>query len=301
MADRDTLAEKVVVLTGASSGLGKGAARKLAEGGASLVLAARRSALLEELAGECQTLGGRAVAVPTDVSVAEEVTRLLDAALARFGHVDAWINDAGVSTIGPFEDVPLEHHHQVVATNLMGTISGSHAAMRHFKQRRRGTLINIASGLGKIPTPYYASYVASKFGVVGFCDSLRQELSLAGLKDIHVATVLPMAMDTTFFDHAGNFTGKEPQPVGPLYDPQLVIDQLAELVIHPKNEEVIVGPAGKMYNVLHHAFPGMVEAIMARRARKDQFQGVADAPFDDGAVLTPNAEGTGVKGGRLEE
>ena len=174
------LAERTIVITGASSGFGKGVARRLAEQGAKLVLVARRTDLIEALANECGN--------------ANEVERVSNAALVQFGGYDAWINDAGVAALGFFDEIPLEDHHRVVQTNLLGVINGSHCALHQFRRQGHGTLINIASVLGKVPAPYYASYVATKFGVVGLGAALRQELRASGENEsIHVCTVMPGA------------------------------------------------------------------------------------------------------------
>src|SRR6187551_3473753 len=163
--DRD-LTGKVVVLTGASSGFGKGAARKFAQRGASLVLAARRDELLDELRSECESVGAQAVAVPTDVSIRKDVEKLAQEAVSRFGRVDVWVNNAGAGAQGRFEDIPLEIHEQVIGTTLLGALYGSWCAMRQFRRQGAGTLINIASIAGKLPHAYYSSYVAAKHGVV---------------------------------------------------------------------------------------------------------------------------------------
>jgi short-subunit dehydrogenase len=281
---------KVIVITGASSGFGKGVARVLAQGGASLVLAARRGELLEELALECMNHGGMAIAVPTDVSKEEEVARLAQAALDNFGRIDIWINDAGVGALGRFEDIPLVDHVQVIATNLMGTIYGSHYAMRHFRAQQSGTLINLASALGKIPAPYYASYTASKYAIVGLDASLRQELSETKAKNIHVCTVLPMAMDTPFFEHAANYTGHEARPIPPLYDAQKVVDAIVDLVTTPR-DEVIVGGVGVVMSALHSVMPGMVEKMMGVETHQVQMKAEA-APPTSGNVHTTTLKGS---------
>ena len=292
--------DRVIVITGASSGFGKGAALKLAERGASLVLAARRGDVLQDLAAKCREAGGEAEVVETDVSDHEQVERLAQAAIDRFGRLDVWINDAGVGALGRFDEVPLKDHLAVIDTNLKGVISGTHAALKIFRGQQRGTIINVSSGLGKIPAPYYGSYVASKFGIVGLDDSIRQELKLNKETGIHVCTVMPMAMDTNFFDHAANYTGKEPQPVGPLYDPEKVVDELVKLSTADKPEsEVIVGTAGKMYNALHHLFPNLIESVMAKRTEKDQFHDVPAGQDDSGSLHHAEAEGTAVQAGRL--
>jgi short-subunit dehydrogenase len=291
---------KVVVITGASSGFGKGVARKFAASGASLVLAARRELLLQDLANECESFGGKALPVPTDVSDDEDVRQLADAALVRFGKVDVWINNAGVGVIGRFEDIPLADHTQMVETNLLGTIYGSHFALRQFHRQGHGVLINVASALGKIPAPYYASYAASKYGVVGFDAALRQELRENDVRDIHVCTILPMAMDTPFFDHASNYTGHQAVPVPPLYDPQLVIDAIYHVAGDPE-EEMIVGMAGRVTNVLHHVLPSAAEKYMGRQTHKSQMEDAPPAPKSPGAVHEPMMTGTDVSAGRLEK
>ncbi|HEX6528705.1 MAG TPA: SDR family NAD(P)-dependent oxidoreductase [Burkholderiales bacterium] len=188
------MAGKVVVITGASSGFGKGAAMKLAEQGASLALAARRVELIAELAEECVALGGRALPCPTDVSKRDEVERLCQAALREYGRIDAWINNAGVGALGRFERIPIEDHEQVVATDLMGVLYGAYYAYRQFLKQNAGILINVSSELRGHTAPC-SSYAASKHGVVGLSDSLRQEIHQAGHRDIHVCTVMPAAHD----------------------------------------------------------------------------------------------------------
>src|SRR5690348_15639887 len=137
---RAEIAGKTIVITGASSGFGKGTALELARNGANLILAARRDTLLDELARECESAGATAIPVPTDVGRREEVETLAEAALSRFGRIDVWINNAGVGAIGRFEAVPLEEHVKVIETDLMGTLYGSYYAYRCFLAQGSGTL-----------------------------------------------------------------------------------------------------------------------------------------------------------------
>jgi len=218
--DNETLTGKVVVITGASSGFGKGAALAFARMGASVVLAARRDELLEEVARECAAEGGRALAVPTDVSIPQEVQKLAQETLAKFGRIDVWINNAGVGAIGRFEDIPLDVHEQVVQTDLLGTLYGSYFAYREFLNQAAGILMNISSELGEHTVPYYASYAAAKHGVVGLSQALQQEIDQNKYENMHVCLILPTAHDTPFFDHAANYTGHEVQAPKPLHDPQ---------------------------------------------------------------------------------
>jgi short-subunit dehydrogenase len=286
MSDSGKYRGKVVVVTGASSGFGRGTALELARRGASVVLAARSAETLQGLARECEGAGGRAVAVPTDVSDRAAVEGLAEKAVAAFGHFDCWINDAGVASIGRFDEVPMEDHEQVIRTDPIGTVAGSHCAMKHFRQRGAGTLINVASVIGKIPAPYYASYAAAKFGVVGLGDALRQELSQEGVKDIRVCTVMPMAHSTEFFEHAGNYTGKEARPIPPTYDPKVTIDKLVQLVVEPE-DEVITGWQGTMFNFFHKLMPNVIEKVMGANTAKTQLKDPPPASKSSGTVHQP--------------
>lgn len=291
------MAGKVIVLTGASSGFGKGTAVELAKAGHHLVLAARQGDLLEQLACACRGAGGTATPVVTDVSDQTQVQRLTQHAIGLHGRIDAWINDAGVGAIGNFEQIPAVHHEQVIQTNLCGTIFGSHAALTQFIRQGHGTLINLSSVLGKIPAPYYSSYVAAKFGVAGLGTALRLELEARRIENIHICTVFPMAADTPFFDHAANYTGKEAQPIGPLYDPHEVINVLVDLLEHPR-DEVVIGRQGKLMNFLHQLAPDMVESMMRRTTHQTQMEEAPVGMRTDGSVQSPITQGRGVDGGR---
>jgi short-subunit dehydrogenase len=287
-----------IVITGASSGFGKGAALALAEEGASLVLAARRGELLDELAAECRTRGApQAIAVRCDVSSRDDVARLADAALAELGRIDVWINNAGVGAIGRFDQVPLEDHEKVIATDLLGTVYGSWLAIRHFLGRGRGILINVASELGEHTVPYYASYAAAKHGVVALGDALRQELEQNDVETIHVCTVMPTAHDTPFFDHAANYTGHEVVAPKPLHDPQDVVDTLVRLVRDPQDEE-IVGGDGVVKVLMKRLVPGVADRLAGRMMQRTQIEKAPAAPDSPGAVREPTAYGTEVSAGR---
>ena len=300
MADKE-LSGKVIVITGASSGFGKGTARKFAGAGASVVLAARRGQLLDDLARECEAAGGQALAVPTDVSVREDVISLAQAALAKFGRIDVWVNNAGAGALGRFEDVPLADHAQVIETDLLGTLYGSYLAFKQFKtQEGGGTLINVASVIGKVPAPYFASYAAAKHGVIGLSGALRQELSENKVENVHVCTVMPTSMDTPFFEHAANYTGHEAVPIPPTYDPQEVIDVIVELATKPE-DEVTVGRAGTLFAAMHNFIPGVTEKMMGKQTHLSQMKKADPASATEGSLREPSQSGTEVTGGWLEK
>lgn len=273
MPHQEDLNGKVVVLTGASSGFGRGAALRFAQLGATLVLAAPRGTLLDELARDCENAGGKAAAVPTDVSCSDDVRRLAETAVGEYGAIDVWVNNAGAGAIGPFEDIPLEDHVRVIETDLLGTLYGSYYAMQQFRRQGSGILINVSSVIGKVPAPYFASYAAAKHGVVGLNASLRQELTEEKVDTIHVCTVLPTTFDTPFFEHAARYTGHEASPLPPAYDPKEVIESIVGLASRPQ-DEVSVGGAAKVFNFAHHLFPGVVEHLMKRHTRTQSAAGV---------------------------
>jgi len=293
------IATDVVVVTGASSGFGRGAALELARRGASVVLAARRSAVLEDVARACRSAGARAVAVPTDVSRQEAVEALGRKALAEFQRIDVWINNAGVGALGRFERVPLADHVQVIATDLLGILYGSYVAYRQFLAQGSGILINVASELGRHTVPYSTSYAAAKHGVVGLSDALRQEIDDNGMKNVHVCLVMPTAHDTPFFDHVANYTGHEVRAPKPLHDPHNVVETLVRLVENPKDKE-IVGADGVVKILMKSLAPRLQAKMAARQIHRTQIEQSPPAADSPGALRAPVPQGIAVRGGRRE-
>jgi len=290
------LRNRVVVITGASSGFGRGVAEKFAREGADLVLAARRETVLENLARDCRKRGARALAVSTDVSERREVEAMAEAAVRAFGGIDVWINNAGVATYGAFNDSPMEEHEQVIRTNLLGTMYGSDVALRQFRKQGYGTLINVASFAGIAAFPFGASYTASKHGIRGLDVALQQELEVGGQNHIRVCTISPTSMDTPFFEHAANHTGRPVRPMPPVYDPKLVIDAIYKAALKPK-PEIVVGRRGKVGKAVKRIAPRLMQKKMARRADKAMMQQQERASDSPGNVFAPSLTGIGVRGG----
>jgi short-subunit dehydrogenase len=292
------LSSSTIVITGASSGIGRGLAIALVELGANVVVAARRSELIADLAEQC---GSAALAVTTDVANPSDMIKLREAALVRFDRIDAWVNNAGVAAIGSFEEIPLRDHLRVVEVNLLGAINGSHAALTYFCPRRAGTLVNVASMLGRTPAPYYASYCASKHGVVGLCGALRQELRARRLNDIHVCAVLPMAVDTTFYDHAANYSGHELRPY-PVMQAETVVSALVDVVANPR-DEINVGLPATLATLSQRVAPWLTESITTTATQEVQMHRAPEAPITQGNLHAPMVEGAGVVGslrGRMQ-
>ncbi|QTI79367.1 SDR family NAD(P)-dependent oxidoreductase [Roseomonas marmotae] len=288
------VAGRVFVVTGASSGFGRGVALKLGGYGGHVVLAARRAAVLEEVAAQVRAAGGQALVVPTDVASPEEMQRLAEAAVARFGRIDAWINNAGVSAIGPFEDVPLEDHARIVDVNLKGVIHGSHVALRQFRRQGHGVLVNLGSVESQVPLPYHASYAATKHAILGLDKALAQELRLSGARDIHVTTVMPWGVDTPFWDHAGNDSGRSPRMVA-LDGPEQTVDAIVWAAIHP-GREMPVGWKARGALLSHQIWPGLAERVAANIAHRAQMEDAPPAGDRPGSLHEPMAEGVGVGG-----
>jgi short-subunit dehydrogenase len=257
------LTGKVVVVTGASSGIGRATALRFARKGAAVALAARSKEALEEVRRTIERGGGKAIAVECDVADEDAVERLAAAAEQALGPIAVWVNDAGVYAMGRFEDTPPEVFRRVVETNLMGTVHGTRAALRRFEGRKRGTIVNVASVDGRIATPYVAAYAASKHAVVGFSSAVRQELRLEGARDIHVCVVLPATIDTPLFQHSANFTGARVRAMPPVYSPERVARTIVSLVRRPRRE-VLVGTSAHLLSGLWTLAPALAERLFAR-------------------------------------
>jgi NAD(P)-dependent dehydrogenase (short-subunit alcohol dehydrogenase family) len=245
---RRELQGAVVVITGASSGIGRAAAHRFAEHGSRLVLAARAERPLTTVADAC----GEAIAVPTDVRDEQAVTALARRAVDRFGRIDAWVNCAGVMAYGRFEAVPAEIFRQIIETNLLGQVHGARAALPQFRHQGAGVLINMASVWGRLTTPDVSAYVTSKFAVRAFSECLRQELRDS--PGIAVATILPAAVDTPIFAQAGNYSGRRVRPIPPTGDPWTIADGIVRCAANPKRE-VTYGRVARLLEIIYAFAP----------------------------------------------
>lgn len=279
------LRNKVVVITGASSGIGRAAAQAFAEAGCRLVLAARSEAALAIAARECATEGGEAVPLVCDVADPKDVERLAQTAKERFGGIDVWVNDAGVHVFGRIEEVPLDEFQKVIQVNLMGTVHGCRAVLPIFRQQGRGVLINIGSMAGTIGQPFASAYVSSKWAVRGLSECLRMEVM--DVPGIHVCTVLPPSIDTPLFQHAANHAGRAVQPMPPIHSPEEVARVIVSLARRPEREAFI--GAGRLVAAAHSLAPAMTERLMARAVERRHFQPRPSGP-SRGNLFSPQAD-----------
>src|SRR3954469_113602 len=284
-----------VVITGASSGIGRAAALAFAGKGASVVLAARRAEVLTSLAAECEALGGRALAIPTDVTDAEAVQRLAREAEDAFGGIDVWINNAGTGVFGAYQDADIALHRRTIEVNLLGTMHGAFAVLPIFLRQNRGILINNISLGGWAPTPFAAAYTASKFGLRGFTASLRQELSAH--RNIHVCGVFPAMVDTPGFVHGANMSGHTLDPGPLLYQSEDVADTFVRLVRQPR-DEVSVGWPARAGQIAYALAPRPTEHLLGS-AFRFLLSRAGFAPKSRGALMEDASPGTATHGGWL--
>ncbi|MFW3613570.1 SDR family oxidoreductase [Billgrantia antri] len=273
--------ETVVVVTGASSGIGRATAHEFARQGATLFLAARDKTALHDVAEECHRYGGQARFIAADVTQPEDMQRLVESAIGAAGRIDVWVNNAGIGALGAFEEIPLQDHERVIQTDLIGQINGAYAVLPHFKQRGRGILINNISLGGWVPQPYAASYSAAKYGLRAFAESLQGELR--HWPGIHVCNVYPAVMDTPGFRDGGNYTGRAVKPVPPVYDPRRTARTIVKLARYPQPTAYVGLPA--MLARLAHGMPGypelnasLVDFAMRRARPKAKSSGNLHAP-----------------------
>ncbi len=250
------LRDQILVITGASSGIGLVTARMAARRGARLVLAARSGEELQCLADEIHDRGGQAVPVTADVANEQDVQRIVDAALQHFHGFDTWVNDAGVSIFGRLEEVSTEDHRRLFDTNFWGVVYGSLVAARHLKHRG-GAIINLGSLVSDRAFPLQGMYSASKHAVKGFTDALRMELEHEGAP-VSVTLIKPTSIATPFPRHAKNYLSAEPTLPPPVYAPELVARAILHCAEYPERD-IYLGGASKMMSMAGKVSPRLMD------------------------------------------
>lgn len=257
------LRDQVIVLTGASSGIGLVTARMAARRGARLVLAARSEDELRRLADEINSRGGQAVALAADVGSEEDVQRIADTARERFGGFDTWINNAGVTMFGRLEETSMADARRLFDTNFWGIVHGSLAALPQLK-KHRGALINLGSVVSDRAFPIQGMYSASKHAVKGFTDALRIELEAEGAP-VSVTLIKPTSIATPLPRHAKNYMDVEPTLPPPVYAPETVAEAILHCAEHPERE-LAVGGASKAMSVASALSPRLMDLFQRRKA-----------------------------------
>jgi len=278
------LQDQVIVLTGASSGIGLTTARMAARRGARLVLAARNGAALQQLAEEIQQNGGQAVPVIADVGNEAEVREIARVAQERFGGFDTWINNAGGGIFGRLTEVSTADHRRLFETNFWGVVYGSLEAARHLGERG-GALINVGSVVSDRALPLQGMYSASKHAVKGFTDALRVELESVGAP-VSVTLIKPTSIDTPFPRHARNYMDQEPSLPPPVYAPELVAEAILHCAETPRRD-LIVGGGGKAISTMGLRAPRATDRVMETQGFQNQQKSGQPPRQPEGALHAP--------------
>jgi len=279
---------KVWVVTGASSGLGRGIALEAGNCHAKVVLASRNAAALEEVAGLIRQAGGIAWVLPVDVSDSSAMIRLAQEIVAEWGHIDVWINNAGVTVLGNFWEVPLQEHSRVIDVNFKGTLFGSYVAVQQFNRQEYGTLINIASAESRIPTAYQSAYAASKAAVKNLGVVIRQELRLKGKKNIRIIALDPWALNTPIWDHAANHTGHAPR-MGMMDRTPKAVHTVMRAATGRSNRDIAVGWKTRTAYAIHWIAPGFSNRLASDIIYRHQIKMSPQQADTDGNLFKPSA------------
>ncbi|HSH77020.1 MAG TPA: SDR family oxidoreductase [Herpetosiphonaceae bacterium] len=254
--------QQVVVVVGASSGIGREAALRFAQRGAKVVVAARSEAGLRSLVEEIQREGGEATAIAADVTSFADMQAVAERAATTYGRLDTWVHAAAVAVYATFEQTTPEEFRRVIEVNLVGQAHGAMAALPHLRREGRGALIHISSIEARRAFPYHSAYAASKHGIDGFLEVLRVELRREGVP-IAVTNVMPAGINTPLFNKARTKLGVKPMPAPPIYQPNTVADLILYAAEHP-TRDLIAGGAGRAFLLNQRLSPRLMDAIVTR-------------------------------------
>lgn len=283
--------DQVVVITGASSGIGLVTAELLAEKGAAVVLAARSDETLDEVVVRITAKGGKAIAVPCDVTDRAQVDRLAAAAVEKFGRIDTWVNNAGLGMWGRLDETPEADARKLFDVNFWGLVNGCMAALPHLK-KQGGALINVGSEVSESYAPLQGMYVATKHAVKGYTDCLRVEIEEVDKAPVAVTLIQPGATDTPFPQHARNVTDKEPKLPDPQDDPKHVAEAILAAAETPTREKK-VSTSASLHVMLSKFAGGVVDLLAGKQASKMHYD---EAPRNPQGALNQPSEATGVAG-----
>ncbi len=283
------IGSQVIVLTGATSGVGLVTARQAAEKGAKLVLVARSEEALHKLAEELRERGTEVITVTADVGRQEDMVRVANMAVERFGGFDTWINNAGVTIFGRHGDVPLEDQRRLFETNYWGVVHGSLVAASHLRDQRcefgrdfGGTIINMGSEACDGPLPLQSAYAASQHAIKGFTDTLRLELEQEKAP-ISITLIKSAGLNTPLVTHAKNFLHVEPRQAPPLYDPSLVAEAILFVAEHPRRD-MFVGASAKAFSAAAYHAPHAFDRFMSRFMGRAQQTREPAGPIENNAL-----------------
>jgi len=277
--------QQVVVVVGASSGIGRDTAMEFARRGAKVVVAARNQEGLHSLVEAIQRIGGEAIAVIADTADFEQVKAIADATMAAFGRIDTWVHNAATGMVAPFEDMTPEEFRRIIDVTLMGYVYGAKVSIPYLKQSGQGSFIAISSMEGRRALPLQSAYSTAKHGVEGFLESLRVELKHEGAS-INVTSIKPAVINTPFYNHARTKIGVKPTGLPPYYEPRLVTDAILYTAEHP-TRDYIVGDVGRVLDVAQRLSPGLMDEILALIGFRGQHTEEPKQPQDPNNLFEP--------------
>ena len=277
--------QQVVVIMGASSGIGRATALRFAALGARVIVAARGEDGLASLVSEIESRGGTAKAVKADVSDPDAVEMVAEQAVLTYGRIDTWVHLSAVIVFSTFEETTVEEMKRIIDVNLLGQMYGARAALPRLRQQGRGAFISVSSGTGIVSLPLESTYSASKHGVVGFLDSLRLELMRAGAP-IAVTNIMPSAVNTPIFNTALTRLGVKPRPIPPVYEPRVVVDAIVYAAEFP-TRDIVVGASGMAIIAMKRLSPRLTDAFLLRAAFRTQMTSIEKEPSAPNNLFQP--------------
>jgi short-subunit dehydrogenase len=286
------LNQQVIVITGASSGIGLATAQDAARAGAKLVLVARSGDVLEAIVASLARQGREAIHVVADVADREQVQRVADAAIAHFGRIDTWANVAGTTIYGRIDQVSEADNRRLFDVNFWGMVNGSLAALPHLR-RQGGALINVGSEASEIAIPLQGMYSASKHAVKGFTDALRIEIEQMDGAPVSITLIEPTAVNTPLPEHARNYLDREPKLPSPQLDPHRVAAAILQAATTPARD-VKVGLMASLDTTMEKLVPGLVDKLAVLQVPRQQRDELPHDPA--GTLFRPG--GSGVVYGR---
>lgn len=259
---------EVVVVTGASAGVGRAVAHAFARRGCRIGLLARGELGLEEAQRECEVLGGTALAIPTDVADPDQVERAAETVELELGPIDVWVNDAMATIFAPFAEVTPADYKRATEVTYLGTVHGTMSALRRMQPRNRGTIVQVGSALAYRAIPLQSVYCGAKFGIRGFSDSLRTEL-LHDRSRVWITMVQLPAVNTPQFNWCRSTLPKHPQPVPPIYQPEVPAESVY-FAAHHRRREVVCGGSAAVVIWANKFAPGIADRYLARTGFRSQ-------------------------------
>jgi NAD(P)-dependent dehydrogenase (short-subunit alcohol dehydrogenase family) len=280
---------KTVVVTGASAGIGRAVATAFGRRGDRVVLLARGAGGLDAAAEQVTRAGGQAMAVPTDVADFDAVDQAASAAEENFGPIDVWVNDAFVSVFAPFWEISAKEFRQVTEVAYLGFVHGTMAALSRMRERDRGVIVQVGSALGERSIPLQSAYCGAKHAINGFTSALRCELMHDG-SSVRVTVVQMPAVNTPQFSWVRSRLPRHPQPVPPIYQPEVAADAVVFASEHPRAREFWVGGSTAATVLANRAFPGILDHYLARTGFDSQQTDQSVAPGRPGNLYLARDE-----------